>query len=242
MNRRRILVVALMLCVAVTMLCTVTDIHARVIPSKTVQDAVIQYVTEAESGENIEVEVTVPRAFDVEIESDGETELHVSPRSGGRRGRNFPVTVDITDSDGNVIHSVRLVARLKTIACAAVAVRKVSRGDTVTADDIELRAVDVTAYDDYYSDVEPVVGKAAKRYLRADTVLRTKHLRDPYVVKRGDRVTVEIRDNDFMVQAVGTARDNGCKGDDINVLIDMTKTVISCQIEDADTVIAGGRS
>ncbi len=231
-----------MLCAGSVLLGAVTDIYAVVIPSDTLRDAVVSYVIENEDSEDIELEVTVPRVFDVEVESTGEPTFNVSHSAARRRGRNFPVTVDIKDGEGEVIRTVRLIARLKTLTDAAVLINDVRRGEKVTPEDITLKKVDVTSFDDYYDSIEPVVGKAAKRQLRAGTVIRPTHLRDPYLVKRGDRVTVEIRESDFVVQAEGTARDNGCMGDEINVLINMTKTVVTCLVIGPDTVIAGGRS
>ena len=239
---RQIIFVTVLACMAAALLCAVTDLYAVVIPSDVLCDAVKHYVIEAEGNKTIELEVTVPRAFDVEVDSVDEPTLHVTSRQEGRRGRNYPVSVDITDDDGNVLRTIRLVARLKTFAQAAVVTKNLKRGETVEPGDIEILRVDVAAFDDFYDGLDGILGKTAKRQLRAGTVLRPSHLRDPYLIKRGDRVTVEIREDDFMVRAKGTARENGCKGEEINVLIDMTKAVISCMIVGSDTVIVGGRS
>ena len=136
MNRRQIIFVTVLARMTMALLFGVTEVNAVVIPSDKICDAVEQYVITTEGNGKIELEVTVPRAFDVDVEAVDEPHLHVTAREKGRHGRNYPVTVEITDDAGNVLRSVRLVARLKTFTDAAVVTRHLKRGQTVEPGDI----------------------------------------------------------------------------------------------------------
>ena len=79
----------------------------------------------------------------------------------------------------------------------------------------------------------------AKKSIKAGTVLTKSKVRPIPLIRRGDRVIVEVRDGDVFVMAKGIARENGGIGEYIKVYIEMTKAIISCKVLGSETVIAG---
>jgi len=214
-------------------------IHAAVIPAEDIRDAIALYIKEISEEEDIEFVVTVPRVFDVDIGDVDTPDIYVSHDSRKKIGQILPVNVEIKDDNGDIIRKIRLATRLKKFAIAAVLENDIKRGETIEEDDVVIKKVDVTGISDFYTSRSEVSEMQAKKSMRAGTVLSGSNVRTAYLVRRGEKVIIEIRDGGFFVRAEGTARENGSMGEFINVYIDMTKTTISCKIVNSKTVVTG---
>ncbi|MFC1551465.1 flagellar basal body P-ring formation chaperone FlgA [Candidatus Latescibacterota bacterium] len=212
---------------------------SAVIPASDIQDAVANYVSGISGTDNIEYSAVIPRLFDVNVECSGATVIEVSHDAGKKIGQILPVTVTIKDTDGETIKQLRVSPKLRKFGIAAVLNKNIARGESIAKSDVGLKKVDITAVREFYSSCAEVSGMEAKKYLKAGAVISESDIRTPYAVKRGDKVTVEIRTEGLLLRTDGTARGNGSKGEFIKIYVDMTKTTISCKIVDSMTVVAG---
>lgn len=214
-------------------------IKAAVIPAEDIKDAIAHYIKEISEEENIDFVVTIPRIFDVDIGDVDTPDIHVSHDAGQKIGQILPVTVEIKDDNGEIIRQIRLATRLKKFAVAVVLNNDIKRGNPIETGDVVIKKADITGVKDFYTSLSEVNGMQAEKPMRAGTVLSGSNLRTAYLVRRGDKVIVEVLDGGFFVSAEGTARESGSMGEYINVYIDMTKTTVSCKIMDSKTVITG---
>ncbi|MFC1561261.1 flagellar basal body P-ring formation chaperone FlgA, partial [Candidatus Latescibacterota bacterium] len=202
-------------------------------------DAIAQHIKEISEDEDIDFVVTVPSIFDVDIGDVDTPDIHVSHDAGKKIGQILPVTVKIKDDNGEIIRQIRLATRLKKFAVAAVLNKDIKRGEPIEISDVVIKKADITGVKNFYTSLSEVSGMQAEKSMRAGTVLSGLNLRTAYLVRRGDKVIVEVLDGGFFVSAEGTARESGSMGEYINVYIDMTNTTISCKIIDSKTVITG---
>lgn len=223
----------------VSLLMAATAIRAAVIPADDIKIAVSKYISGISVKENIEYSAVIPRLYDINV-GDVETPvIEVSHDAEKVIGQILPVTVTIKDINGETIRQLRLSPRLRKYGIAAVLNKNIKRGVLIGKNDVDLKKVDITGIKNFYTSCSDVNGMEAKKYLKAGAVVSEPNIRIPYVVRRGDKVTVEIRSEGFLLRTDGTARGNGSIGEFIKIYVDMTKTTISCKIVDSMTVAAG---
>lgn len=73
------------------------------------------------------------------------------------------------------------------------------------------------AYKSYHASIETIVGKVAVRVLQAGKAVPLNAVRDPYVFKEGQRVTLVFSDGGLVITATGQATQPGVVGQTINV-------------------------
>jgi flagella basal body P-ring formation protein FlgA len=69
----------------------------------------------------------------------------------------------------------------------------------------------------FVTDRNEVVGKSAARPLPADTPLRQAFLKTPFLVKKGDRVTIEAKRGGLSIQTYGVTKASGHVGQTVMV-------------------------
>ena len=104
---------------------------------------------------------------------------------------------------------------------AVVAVRPITRGDVVTAIDVELRMLDANSKPAgqrvAIDKVDSVIGKEARQSIQVGDVLLTDSIQSPILVKRGDVITVTSESGGIRVRTTAKALHEGSRGDLIQV-------------------------
>ncbi|MFC1485806.1 flagellar basal body P-ring formation chaperone FlgA [Candidatus Latescibacterota bacterium] len=185
------------------------------------------------------IEFTIPRAVQISIPDSANWVLMVSHDRVDMPVRMVPVTVTVADEAGDVLKQFRQIARIKVFTIAAVAAADIARGEPINLADVELRRVEVTGMNDYFVSLESLMGMQSKKIIRPGTILTADTVRPVFLIERGARVNVEVREGAVMIRTEGTARQGGSYGECIPVYIDMTKTTVSGIIVDSDTVLTG---
>jgi flagella basal body P-ring formation protein FlgA len=101
-----------------------------------------------------------------------------------------------------------------------VAVRPISRGDVITAADIELRTVDVSSKSvnqKAVDSVDKLIGMEARQAIQVGDVVLTDEVQSPILVKRGDVVTVSSQSGGIRVRTTAKALHDGARGDLVQV-------------------------
>ncbi len=103
----------------------------------------------------------------------------------------------------------------------AFAIRPISRGDVITAADVELRFVDTppttNARRAPLDDLEQLIGQVAGRSIQADDVVFSDDIHAPLLVRRGETITVVARGGGIRVRTQARAREDGAQGDLVQV-------------------------
>lgn len=73
------------------------------------------------------------------------------------------------------------------------------------------------AYKSYHASIETIVGKVAIRVLQAGKAIPLNAVREPFVFKEGQRVTLVFSEGGLEITATGQATQPGAVGQTINV-------------------------
>ncbi|MEM7375904.1 MAG: flagellar basal body P-ring formation chaperone FlgA [Pseudomonadota bacterium] len=145
-----------------------------------------------------------------------DTELTAGFRDARRTEGSTHVEVSCSDSVAPWRVHVSVVVRVWVDAVAATS--PIARGATVTAADLELvKSERSRLYQGYFERIEDVVGLSAAMPLRNSQILNARHLRAPFLVNKGQRVTILARGGQIEIRAQGQALDNASQGQRVTV-------------------------
>ena len=138
---------------------------------------------------------------------------------------------------GRLIRRVRLLGVVEVMLPVVVLKRPLERHAIVQAEDISLERRPLTRLPkDVILKPEDAVGLRTRMSLRAGRVLRTSSLEVPPVVKRGSLVRIVAEGENFVVSAVGEARQDGRPGEIIRVRNLSSKREVFGRVMDNKTV------
>ncbi len=147
----------------------------------------------------------------------GRLHLEVEKIAGGARTgrRSFRVGLFI---NGQFIKTVSIVGEVKAQATVVTPVRWIKPKEVVVAEDVTVLTVDVPSLThDFVLDLNDVIGKEVLRPLPPSQPIRKIVLDDPPIIRKGDRVMLEVRQGGLLVQTVGLAKATGKFGETIPV-------------------------
>ncbi len=118
--------------------------------------------------------------------------------------------------------------------------RNIAAGETIQAADLVYgRVAAFAAPQDMPSDAEAIIGKAARRPLRAGAAVASRDVAAPQVIHRGDAVQVVYRDGGVSLTLQGQAVEAAALGDPVPVLNTATKAVIQAIAVGPDQAVIG---
>ena len=133
------------------------------------------------------------------------------PRDGVPQGR---VMVGVRCSNDQQVRYVQ--ARVSASVRFLVAATAIQRGQRLSADMLDWERADVSRRPrNALDDPSQAIGQAVMQRLVKGMALRGDRLRQPYLVHRGEAVTLIARGDGFSVTREGEALNNGGKGDAI---------------------------
>ena len=106
-----------------------------------------------------------------------------------------------------------LDAQVSLPAMAVVTARALSRGGVIRAGDVELVAVGGDQGDGDFHTLAEVMGKEATRAIQAGKALTHDLIHAPFLVRRGEVVTVYARAAGIRIRTMARARDDGGDGE-----------------------------
>lgn len=96
--------------------------------------------------------------------------------------------------------------------------RPLNQNQPLTMDDLLLKKVDLTQVQKgVFTDPEQVVGKISKTNISAGQPILNHMLRDPYVILRGQKVTLQVKGRGFSVNSDGQALADAAEGQVVQV-------------------------
>jgi len=202
--------------------------------------------------DNMDVQAALEKKF-AQLMQGQKFDLELSDRSVGF---NIPETADKTVMVEKLNYdAVNSTFRATIAAAAAPDLRKevsghyypVSRipvlktplrpGDVISADDIDyidMRSTDIAS--SMITEASNLIGQTPRRGVSAMKPLMLSDVKLPIIVKKGDLVTMVLKNNLLSLTAQGRAMDNGAAGDAIRVMNSTSKQVIDAIVTGSQTV------
>jgi flagella basal body P-ring formation protein FlgA len=176
-----------------------------------------RYVEKRFEGKVEDVQVQVLNLAEPVTVPAGLLEVRVIARGleEGLGRRLFQIELSV---DGTHIQTLKVMADVAASADVVTAVHYLKPEETIQAEDLKVARIQLPALvHDFALDPEAVVGKRVVRPVRAEAPVRMSALSVPFVVKRGDQVTIEVKHGGLLIQASGTTKASGQLGQSITV-------------------------
>lgn len=114
--------------------------------------------------------------------------------------------------------TIYVQAEVNVMADILHVTRSVTRGQTITHEDIALQNINLTQTpDSIFTDPNQVIGKIAATNLTAGQPLRPQMLRAPYVILRGQMVNLVVQGRGFNIRSEGKALTDAAEGQVVQV-------------------------
>lgn len=157
------------------------------------------------------------------------------PRQQHLMGKvELPVTVLV---DGVVCDKLRLTGYVRVIQRVVHTGQPVHRGNVIAQGDVILQDADISLLrPGYFTDMSHVIGKRARRDIRAHEVIEGKVLELVPLVRRGDMVSLLVDNRFLRVMAPGRMGEDGYPGQLVKVLNVSSNRYVYGRMVDARTV------
>lgn len=161
---------------------------------------------------------------------EGDLFIDVRLRGTGSYLGLTPFIADI-HVDGKSVKQIVIQARIRVFRQAIVAINAIPNGQMISANDLELRRIDIsTAKGKSFSKLQDLSQMAAKTYIQAGQVITTSHVIPPILVKRGNVVSLEATSRGFQIRTTGIAQQDGRRGELIRVKNTSSKKIIDAKV------------
>jgi flagellar basal body P-ring formation protein FlgA len=182
-----------------------------------IQRTILQLVEQEMSGKVRAVHAVMVDPVDPIKMPSGSIDLKASPNgpteSLGRR--TFHVQINM---NGKPWRTIDATADISASIDAVVPTRVLQTDSVIDAEDVAVHRVKLTDLDhQMITNVADVIGKSAARPLQTNNPIRLGMVKKPYVVRKGDRVSIEARHGGLSIQTVGVTKASGELGQSITV-------------------------
>ena len=190
---------------------------SRELASELIIGAIQTYLEGEWNGRIRTVSVTLLEPSDSILIPQGLVDVRVLPTSTeeGLGRRSFQVAVTVERKPWKTL---QVVADISATVEALVLTRSLKTDEVIEAGDLKTVKVRVLQLNHpFVTNRDEVIGKSAVRPLPPDTPLRSAFVKLPLVVKKGDRVMIEVRRGGLSIQTYGVTKSSGQVGQTIMV-------------------------
>lgn len=192
--------------------------------SDLIRSEVVRQIVENSPWQGSDIEVD-----DIQITGPGvskETFDRVSVRVPQGMKNLGKVTVLATLLSGEKeVKNVWVSARIKVFKEAVVALNSLKMNDRITGEDVKVMRMETRDLTDTITRAEDAVGMLVRRPIPAGSVIKKDYIKPEVVVKRGDRIVVCVENDRLRVKSVGTASEDGTRGETISARMSSGKDV-----------------
>lgn len=185
--------------------------------SERIKKAIQQHLAGLWSHRVKDVQVVVLDPSDPVATPSGVMDLQVLPAINEERLGRHTFQVVVT-TNGKPWRTIEVLADV-TATIDAVVTNRLFRAEEIL-DATDLKTVRTRIYQlnhPFVTDREEVVGKSAARPLPADMPLRQAFVKTPFLVKKGDRVTIEAKRGGLSIHTYGVTKASGHVGQTVMV-------------------------
>ena len=123
------------------------------------------------------------------------------------------------------VRNVWVSARVRVYKEAVVALNSLKMNDMITRDDVKVMRMETRDLTDTVTKAEDAIGMLVRRPISAGSVIKKDYIKPELVVKRGDRLVVSVENERLKVKSVGTAAEDGSRGETISARMSSGKEV-----------------
>lgn len=140
--------------------------------------------------------------------------LPIAPVEGYGR-QEFDVALSV---NGKVVQTARASADIVALIDVVVATKLIKIDQTIEAGDLTITRTPLTVSPQLYAtNLDEVIGKRAGRPLAPRVPINLSTLAEPYLVRKGDRVTIEAKRKGLLIQTIGIMKAVGQAGQMVTV-------------------------
>lgn len=222
MNRTRLIgVAAVLLLVSVPLHAHPVAKNARVrmqqVTPNQMQQIILDYIRAHKDDTIADVQVNLLEPEEAVLLPGGTLGMRVVSDSTaseyGRRQVEVALSVH-----GKVIQIVKAIVDVTALVDVAMTTRAIRMDETLQPDDITTTRIPlVSAARQYATNLDEVIGKRAIRPLASHASISLSALGQPFLVRKGDRVTIEAKRKGLLIQTVGITKAVGEVGQTVTV-------------------------
>ena len=161
-----------------------------------------------------------------------------SVKLNGNQLRTSNTSVRVS-CNGDSPWSIFVPVRIDVYQSIAVATRDILKGEIIMEADISLEERSLgNAGFGYTNSPQQLIGQAVTRNISSGSAVRTVHVTQPIVVKRGDKLTLQAGRGGLAVITYGTAMSKGRVGDRIRVKNENSKRIVDARVVAAGQAVA----
>ena len=196
-----------------------TDARSRIqnVTPEHMQRAIVDYLRSHKDDAVADVQVRLLEPEQSISLPGGTLDIRVRPVASAEEygRREFDVALC---SNGKVIQTARASADIIALVDVAVATKLIKIDQTIEADDVVMARTPMTTTPRQYAkNLDEVIGKRAARPLAPHVPISTSTLAQPYLVRKGDRVTIEASRGRLQIQTIGITKAVGQVGQTVTV-------------------------
>ncbi len=190
------------------------DARARLqqVTPEQMQQAILDYARSQKDETIAEVEVRLLEPEESVSLPSGTLGMRVIPNvaADGYGRRQLDVALSI---NGKVVKTAKALADVTALVDVPVATRLIKMDETIQVDDVTIIRSPLAAVRmQYATDLDQVIGKRAARPLALHAPISMSALAQPYLVRKGDRVTIEAKRKGLLIQTIGITKAVGQVG------------------------------
>lgn len=103
-------------------------------------------------------------------------------------------------------------AKLKVYNDAVVALKAIKANKLIDSGDVKLVRVEMAEAGEALASIEEAAGMLAKRPISAGSVIKREYVKPEVIVKKGEKVTLNVQGPKISIRSKGTASEDGHKG------------------------------
>jgi flagella basal body P-ring formation protein FlgA len=216
----------------------VVERESQTIKREEIEDAILAALFDQGLAKDMKVELSNPM-MRLHVPSDVKARIEIEDVTYDARTRRFDAGL-VAPAGSPPAQRHRVTGRAYSVIAVPVLKRPVAPGETVDKRDIEivkLRADQVQP--DVIVDVENLLGKTAKRGLRAGQPALATDVSRPIMVAKGSLVTVTFKAPRMTLTTQGRAVDAGSVGDTIRVTNTQSSKTVEAVVTGAGQALVG---
>jgi flagella basal body P-ring formation protein FlgA len=186
--------------------------------------------------EGIDVQIEIRDIPDDILVYKNKYELRVVPKPQLKLKGNRTFHMELYE-DGRLKRKFIVQARVRTFDYVLIANRRIKQGEIISEGMFSVRKVETTFLrDDYVGKLSEILGKRLRKSIMAGEILFANYVEDIPLVKRGNKVRIQVISPVVKVETEGIAKQDGWLGDEIRVLNLSSKRVITAKVAGKDIV------
>jgi flagella basal body P-ring formation protein FlgA len=177
--------------------------------------------------------------LELDLPTDVENSVAVSAINFDPHSNRFAAIL-VAPADGPPVIQRNVFGTVYEMAQIPVPKRLISAGDIIAADDLEWQAVHLSRLSgNSLTDAEQLIGRMAKRPLKAGQILRQSDVAVSPVIRKNDLIRLVVKTGQMTLSVQGKALQDAAMGQTVRVMNVNSNRQLSGTVIDAGTVAIG---